>query len=800
MKKRAFCCLAVAAALTAAFGLSACGKDDETPGNTLNPTPDPVPEDPVTFDYEAPAFGNEADVTLSVQARKTSDDEGKISSSLFGVFLEDINYASYYLDDNLLSNGSFESLTRSWNQSWQTMSNTTMTLGTDGGVLSNTQYYQDKNTNSKYAKIVVSANGDGGVKNLGYNSVVPIALWEGTEYVFSAFIKNTKSAFDMTVAVTNGTKEFLSGTIAVAKSSEWVKYTRTFTATGTESNGLGFELRIPAGKEISLDGVSLETTDSTIGIKNMAYEAIRDLSPKFIRFPGGCIIEGDYEQGANCAYDWKNSIGAVQTGNNAGDDTVPEFSYTLNTADDATSTAKTYGEAIARTPNPDLWAIRNNNYYDMTYAIGFYDYFLLCDSLGASAVPVLNCGLSCQGGVPQSGYKEKALPGRHSKYLEDYIRDAVDLIEFAKGDTNTKWGKIRADMGHPAPFKMDYLGIGNEQWGIYYTNYYEKFLEDDDFMEALETYSVKPIVGNGVSISDCQQPSVGSAKGTAQRRAETYLTSDASAYPNRKIETIDEYGVVDQHYYVNYTTLLTKTDMYDRYARYYEEGYYEVFVGEYSANTAVGDYTYDANQWMTALSEAAMMTGYERNGDVVKLAAYAPMFGTAAAYGSGQLGNQWGTDMMYFTNTDLVLSTNYYVQQLFMKNQGAYKILADYCDIEWHNDLSPTFRLVADRAGSTTTTEVNKLYYVASLAENGDVIVKIVNVSGDSIKTDFAISDATLKGNASVTVLQCDDKGAKNTLTETKVEPESFKIGVSGSIFGYEIKPYSVISFTVHTK
>ena len=785
MKKRAICSLALTAALASAAVFAACGEKES-----------------VTFDYEAPKFGAEANLTIDVQAKKTNGDEGKISDTLFGVFLEDINFASYYLDDDLIKNGSFEAITADKQEGWSALSNTTKTLKKDdNGVLSSVAEYKNKSLNPNYLEVTVSSAGEGGLSNTGYQSAMPMAITASTQYKFSAFIKSPEKAFDMTVRVTDGTADYLSGTVSVAKSGDWIKYTRTITATDTKDRNLRFELKVPAGTTFYIDGVALETMESTIGIKNEPYNAIKDLAPKFIRFPGGCIAEGNYAaHGEEGAYDWKNSIGAVQTGSNAGDDTVPAFSYTLN-EDGTTKNVTSYGEAITRKPNPDIWA--GNFYYDMTYAIGFYDYFMLCDSLNASAVPVLNCGYSC---MARGGH---ALAGRHGKKVDDFIQDAIDLMEFAKGDKSTKWGAIRAAMGHEAPFEMSYLGIGNEQWGTYYTDFYEKFLENQAFMNALAKYSVKPIVGNGTQLTDCERPNAagtGTSGGLAKQAAERYVNADK---PNRLIETVSEYGVVDQHYYVNYTTMLENTKMYDFYTRPYEDAVkaYEVFVGEYSANEAnpvTGFDVYTRNQWICALSEAAMMTSYERNGDIVKLAAYAPMFGTAVDFGASGLmaGNQWGTDMMYFTNTQLVLSTNYFVQQLFMKNQGSYRILDRYVNVEWKNDLSSTFELAADKSGVSATKTIDKLYYVASLAENGDLIIKIVNVCGETIKADLSISNLKMKGNASVTVLQNDDRTVQNTLTNPdSIAPKSYTIGAfTDGTIGYEIKPYSVTSITVHAK
>lgn len=797
MKKRVVCSFMLAAAMTSLCVLTACGEGDDPE----------IPEDPVTWDQDAPAYGSDADVTISVKAKKYEDYEGRISDTLFGVFLEDINYAGYYLDSDLILNGNFDANTKAGTYGWSALNgNTVQTLMNDGnGIFANTAAYKTKNVNPQYMKISVNNSGAGGIRNTGYDGTVPLAMEEGTDYVFSAFVRSPEKSFDMGVKVQSSKEVCLEGSFQVDKSSEWVKYTRTFTATASADFGLNFDLVIPAGTEVFVDGVSLKTTDSTLGFKNTPYNAIKDLAPKFIRFPGGCIIEGDSRSGQDCAYDWKNSIGAVQTGNKAGDDTVPAFTYKANT-DGTVKEVTTYGEEVTRKANPNLWSFNQTSYYDLNYGIGFYDFFMLCDSIGASAVPVVNAGISCMGGVPEGQYS--ALNGRHNLKVADYIQDAIDLIEFAKGDKTTKWGAIRAAMGHEEPFEMNYIGIGNEQWGEYYTGYYEKFLESDAFLNALEQYDVKPIVGNGVAFGDCEMitsDGVRVQQGMARSRAVQYLAQTKNE--NLKIGSLSEYGVVDQHYYVDYMTLLQNTEMYDDYARPYTnaEEYYEVFVGEYSANGATSyageGYTkYKKNEWITALSEAAMMTGYERNGDIIRLAAYAPMFGTAADFQTGQAGNQWGTDMMYFSNTKLVLSANYYVQQLFMKNQGAYRVLEGDHGIEWRDGVSPTFSLAADD-GSSKTQTVNKLFYVASLAGNGDVIVKIVNVSGETLKADIALSDVTLKGNADVTVLQCDDRTAKNTLEDENVYPDSYKIGAfSGATLGYEVKPYSVTSVTVHVK
>ena len=760
MKKILSGCLAGVIGATALFGAAACaGKSPEADKEAL------------MFSDPAATFTVDAEVDKSNSRKKISDD-------LFGVFLEDINYASYALDDNLVVNGSFEALSGSGKDyGWSALTGATLKIENTDGIFPAESDYAKKGVNPNYAKVTVSAAG-GGIVNQGYSAQeVPMAVASGVKYKLSAFIK-APAAAKMTVKVTDGTKDYLSGEVEVLQDSSWVKYTRTFEATAT-GNNLKLQLAFDKAGDYYLDAVTLETSDSTIGIKNYIYEAIKDLSPKFIRFPGGCVIEG---RNMTDAYDWKNSIGAVQNGANAGDDIVPAFSYKVNEDGTTKQGEATYGEPATRKPNIDIWY---SGYYDMEYALGFYEYFLLCDSIGASAVPVLNCGYADMGGLG-AGVADKRLPGRHDKYIEDYIQDAIDLVEFAQGDTSTKWGKIRSDLGHPEPFKMSYLGIGNEQTGVYYTDYYEKFLEDEDFMATIKKYGVETIVGNAMHFIDCENSNGNGNLGTAQAAAMEYR----GKHPG--MTNLSDYGVHDQHYYVNYTTLFTHTDMYERYEISGEDAY-KVFVGEYSANEAVAGFAQSNNEWVTALSEAAMMTGYEKNGSVVVLAAYAPMFAPVKANA-----RQWGTDMMYFTSTQLVRSTNYYVQQIFMKNQGSY--LPKTASLKFAKGGS-TYDLIG--SDNTSKSTIERLYYVASVTEEGDVIIKLVNPTDSAIQINVEINNAKLQGYGEVTILQNADLNAKNTLEnidDPAIAPESYSIGFKKTSFGYEAPAGSVTAIRLLAK
>ena len=248
---------------------------------------------------------------------------------------------------------------------------------------------------------------------------------------------------------------------------------------------------------------------------------------------------------------------------------------------------------------------------------------------------------------------------------------------------------------------------------------------------------------------------------------------------------------------MNFLDFFKNTEMYDGYARPEEDGYnyYNVFVGEYSANSySSGGSSYDpkeewTNSWITALSEAAMMTAYERNGDIIKLAAYAPMF--ASLNGS----RQWNVDMMYFTNTEIVRTTNYYVQQLFMRNQGKY--LLKNQSIAYADGFAKTYEL----AGHNGRKEnISKLYYTASLNADGDIVLKIVNASGEDINVNVAVSNARLKGTARVTALQNDDMKAVNRSSGEAVAPQSYTAGAFGKKLGYTAKKYSVTAIVFDVK
>ncbi len=739
-----------------------------------------------------------ADVTI--QAGPVSEAKD-ISDLLFGLFLEDINYASYALDANMVANGNFEAIGAVSGDftttGWSSIDGAEFKTETESGVLASNAVYRNEDletdVNPHYLAVTATKQG-AGVSNRGYTQV-PILVEKGASYRFSAFIKSPQRPAVVTVSVGNQMSKAFTETISVPQGDEWIRYERIFTSSRDFEEQTHLDITFDNVGTYYLDGVRFETMEQTVGIKNYIYDAIADLSPKFMRFPGGCIIEGDnanVDEKGRCreVYDWKNSIGAAVTGTNAGDDDVPAFTYKVDT-DGTVKEVTTYGEWLTRTNNFDLWG------YNMDYGLGFYEYFLLCEKIGASPVPIVNCGFSDQGGAADISKRGTPMVGRHSKYAEDYVQDALDLIEFANGDVTTKWGKIRSDMGHPEPFNMKYIGIGNEQFTRTYYNYYDQFL--DAFRAAQKEHpeiygGVQPIVGSGLVFTDCEgSPDPGNRAYLAPNAMQDYLAAG-------KIEKVSEYGVVDHHYYMDYLDFFhfatPENCIYDKDVY---DGTYKVFVGEYSANGAthtfhsLGATEYLTNSWFTALSEAAYMTAIERNGDVVDLAAYAPMFGVCDPDTKKQndKANQWAVDMMYFTNKQLLLSPNYYTQQIFMKNCGTHVLNSTMTAREGFSTYS------------VDGVELDRMYQSVTYDEKtGDIIVKLVNGGDTEVKVNVELEGASVKGNGAGTVLT-GKYGARsiNTLHDDgyEVQPKSFTIGAKAN-FGYEAPAFSVTVIRLHTK
>lgn len=562
----------------------------------------------------------EADYQLAIDA---ADVEHEISDTLFGAFIEDINFAADGgLYAEMVKNRSFEYDALAVNgakNGWKDVGTVTAQVQSEGGLNAN---------NTHYIKITNTTGTEAGISNGGFLDGMSIV--SGSAYNFSVWAKGDT---DLTVNLKAG--EQTAATAKIDKlTDQWSKYELTLNPTVTANKDV--KLEVLAGKgTVDVDMVSLFPDDTYKGRKNGLRkdlaQLVEELNPSFLRFPGGCIIEG---VSLDKAYDWKDSIGCDEKGR----------PYEFN---------GTYGDVAARPLGQDIWADEGRRVeepYYMTYGLGFFEYFQFAEDIGAIGVPVINCGKCCQG---QSNGASVALD---SEEMKKYIQDALDLVEFCRGDETTTWGKVRIAMGHKEPFQLKYVGIGNEQWGSDFYEHYEAFVEafaqaakDDPKMYGDIELSFTSGVDDGVD-DKSNYPA-------AYRRVSQWLGQNQG-------KTVTDYaGVIDHHYYNPPQWFFAHNDYYDEenYSRDAANmttaaygGAIPVFLGEYAAQS---------NHLLAAIAEASYMTALERNGDIVKMAAYAPLFGNTTL-------TQWTPDLIWFNNTDSWGSVNYYVQKLFGSHAG----------------------------------------------------------------------------------------------------------------------------------
>lgn len=563
---------------------------------------------------------NVADYTLSIDA---SDEIHDISDLLYGIFFEDINFAA---DGGLYAekvvNRSFEYGSYAADDElhgYSSIGSAELDIIKNDGCLNE--------NNPSYLVITNTSKEPAGIANKGF--LEGMAIEKDAEYDFSVYAKAIDGySGKITVRLVAGDK--IAGEAVIDSITEsWAKYEVSLKSDTTANSDVFLQVLIDEGKA-ALDMVSLfPETYKGHGMRIDLAEKLEALSPAFLRFPGGCVIEGwDYDT----AYNWKDSIGTGRNG-------LPlEFQGR-------------YGDIAARKYGTNLWT--NIGITDdpqpsfMSYGLGFFEYFQLAEDIGAVGVPVINCGINCQ-------MRGKGPVDIDSDEFRQYLQDMHDLVEFCRGDKDTTWGKVRVSLGHEEPFELKYICIGNEQEGEAYFERYEIFLES--FNEAKEK---NPELYEGLEL-------IYSSGADDATSGVNYLASYeyAKDYIEKNNITVDEFaGATDHHYYNEPDWFFKNTDHYDEnnYSRDTESmtdshygGAIKVFVGEYAARS---------NRLEAALAEAAYMTGLERNGDIVVMAAYAPLFGNLTA-------THWAPDLIWFNNHLSTGSINYYMQKLFSNNPG----------------------------------------------------------------------------------------------------------------------------------
>ncbi|MDR6942604.1 alpha-L-arabinofuranosidase C-terminal domain-containing protein [Mucilaginibacter pocheonensis] len=637
-----------------------------------------------------PVVGRDSSVKKNARAGKP------ISPDLFGIFFEDLSYAADGgLYAELIQNRSFEynpADRKGWNSftGWEYT-----TEGYGYGTISVETAAPLSVNNPHYVVLNVEEEGREGVglTNTGFDGIVVRA---GEQYNFSAFARQLSDQSIPIQVKLQGKKGTVYGEATFsAQSKDWKKYTATITAAQSDDSARLVIVAKAKGK-IALDIISLfpqkTFKNRTNGLRPDIAQAIADLKPKFMRFPGGCLVHGD---GIGNIYRWKNTIGPVEQ----------------------------------RTEQRNIWN------YHQSAGLGYYEYFQFCEDIGAKPVPVLAAAVSCQnsGGTWRiGGTGQRALPMNE---MQAYIQDVLDLIEYANGPTSSTWGAKRAQAGHPASFHLQYLGVGNEDKIT--PGFRERFKMIYDAVSA--KHPEITLVGTVGPSPSGQDFELG------------WEFAGQLAVP-----------VVDEHYYEKPEWFLRNNLRYDTYNRSKSK----VYLGEYASQ---------GNALFNALAEAAYMTALERNGDVVKMASYAPLI-------ARQGHTSWNPNLIYFTNTAVTPTVNYYVQQLFSTNQGDryYSNIVSFTDKKSLKDSTLTASCVKD-------------------SKTGDLIVKLVNAGGVARQARVDLTGfKKINPKASRTTLSGTSR-AENTLANPhNIVPETSAFAAEKS-FVYGVAPYSLTVIRIKT-
>ncbi|WP_250031485.1 alpha-L-arabinofuranosidase C-terminal domain-containing protein [Paractinoplanes maris] len=516
------------------------------------------------------AAATDPDYTITVDPRSPG---ASISDNMYGVFFEDINYAADGgLYAELIRNRSFE-FQAADNQSYTGLTSWTAT-GTAATVDDDARLNERNRT---YLRLTGAA----GVTNAGYNSGV--AVEKGERYDFSVWARSD-SGSPLTISLTTADGTALATALKInVKSDTWSRYEGTLRATSTSDTGRLSVSAIGTGTH-RLDMVSLlpHKTYKGHGLRKDLAEKVAALRPGFVRFPGGCLVNTGSHYAYDAAsgfprarsYQWKDTVGPVET----------------------------------RATNANFWG------YNQSYGLGYYEYFQFSEDIGAAPLPVVPALVTGCG--QNRATDDPALLQRH-------IQDTLDLIEFANGPVTSTWGKLRARMGHPKPFGLTMVAVGNEE--NLPEEYFANFVKFEAAIKA--KYPSMTVISN--SGPDDQG-----------------VTFDNLWAKNRAHGT----DMVDEHYYNSPNWFLQNNERYDSYDRNGPQ----VFLGEYASQDA---------KFFNSLAEAAYMTGLERNADVVRMASYAPLF--------ADIDNvQWRPDLIWFDNDESWGSTSYQMQKLFMTNVG----------------------------------------------------------------------------------------------------------------------------------
>ena len=626
-----------------------------------------------------------------------------IQPTMYGLFFEDINFAAdggLYAEKIINRSFEFPDNLQGW-----------ITFG-DVEILNDGPFER----NPHYVRLATSGHKEKytGLENNGF---IGIGVEKDEKYRFSVWARNPKGGDAILRIVlcdkaSMGESQDIASTKITINSTEWKKYTAELTPDKTMTDAV---LRIflahpDTHSVVDLEHISLFPVDTwnghENGLRKDLAQKLAEINPGVFRFPGGCIVEGT---DLGTRYQWKNTVGPVEN----------------------------------RPTNENRWHYtfphRFFPEYYQSNGLGFFEYFLLSEEIGASPLPVINVGMACQ-------FQNKDLNAHVPvDSLAPYIQDALDLVEFANGDISTPWGAVRAEMGHPEPFNLEYVAIGNEQWGPEYVERLEPFVK-----AMRKAHPEIKIVGSSGPDSEGKQFE--------------YL------WPEMKRLNAD---LVDEHFYRPEEWFLSQGTRYDNYDRKGPK----VFAGEYAAHIKNKKY----NHFWPALLEAAFMTGMERNADVVYMATYAPLFAHVDAW-------QWRPDMIWFDNLRSMPTSSYYVQQLFSHSKGTHVLPLTLTDGK-------------PLAGSEGQ---NGMFASAVLDDvTNQIIIKVANTSTESQELNVDIKGFK-KGkslNGGTAIILRGEKDDENTLEDPdKVMPSQTEVVATGSKFETVIAPLTFVVYRLNVK
>ena len=646
--------------------------------------------------------------TVGLQAQKpmSAPKGGKaISDELLGIFFEDISSsADGGLYSELIQNGSFEfspaerdgwGAGTAWRQVRPGHSLGTMEVRKDNGIHPNNPTYMRLHIERVKEFYDYQGWKGYGLENGGFGG---ISVKAGENYDFSVFLRNigANKQVRIVLGIPQGRKDpkLLAEASITVDSKSWKKYDAVLTPTEDCTNAVLQILVLNTG-DMDIDMVSLMPQDTYKGhgLRKDLAQALADLQPKFMRFPGGCVVHGGGDGFWN-TYRWKTTVG----------------------------------------PKEQRRQLKNTWGYHQSMGMGYYEYFQFCEDLGMQPLPILPRGVSCQGTNGGWGMKDQAQDVVPMSEMDEWVQDALDLIEWANGDATTKWGRVRAEAGHPKPFGLKYLGIGNEE------RISPEFAERFRYMYKKVTEAHPEIIIIGTA-------GPGSHKGNPD-------------YDNGwKLADELQMPIMDEHYYEQRDYFL-KSRQYDSYPR---DRTTKVYLGEYAAKD---------KKLIDALAEGLYLLHVERNGDVVTMTSYAPLFAKKDA-------TNWNPDLIYFDNERPYLTCSYYVQQMFGLSAGQY----------YYGDCV-TFE--GDEAGIQQPQE--DVHYGQSVVLNvktRKLYVKLCNASAEAKKANLNLSRFGLKKQATKTVL-CGSADDENNYDAQPIAPKKETIKAQKK-FQMELAPYSMV-------